>query len=104
MLTKVRCPLKKDILWEYFTALNETGSWPLERYMTKESICGLLSNLEFFEYHDPHSGRHCNWPKCGQDFKRVVNRAIDETARLFNGLCLGESLCQTRYFHDTNVQ
>jgi hypothetical protein len=98
LLEKVRCPFRKDILWEYFTALNKTRSWPLERYMAKESICGLLSNLESFEYHDPHLGRVCNWPSCGQDFKQVVNRAIDDTARLFNGLCLGMSLSQIRYF------
>lgn len=97
LLEKVRCPLKKDILWEYFSALNKTKSWPLERYMARESISGLLHNLEYFEYNDPHSER-CNYPHCGCNFKRIVDNAIDETAQLFDGLCLGEPLPQILTF------
>lgn len=99
LLEEVRCPLRETVLWRYFAALNKTRSWPLERYMSKESINGLLHNLEYFEYNDPHSER-CSWPKCGCNFKRVVENAIDETAQLFNGLCLGEPLLQAhRSFH-----
>jgi hypothetical protein len=57
--------------------------------MARESITGLLHNLEYFEYRDPHSER-CNYPSCGCNFTRVVDNAIDETAQTFNGLCLGK--------------
>ena len=64
--------------------------------MAKESITGLLQNLESFEYNDTHPARRCGWPFCGLDFKRVVDKAIGETERLFDGLCLGELLPASR--------
>jgi hypothetical protein len=84
------CELRKDVLWGYFSALNQTESWPLERWAKVHSIQKLLENLEHFEYDDPHPNSTCSDLSCGQDFTIVVRKAIDHTSSLFDGLCLGE--------------
>lgn len=67
LLENATCKLRKDVLWGYFTALNKTKSWPLERYAKRYSIQELLENLEEFEYSDPHPHRTCADYSCGQD-------------------------------------
>lgn len=90
LLEYAECELKKDVLWEYFTSLNKTKLWPLERYAKRFSINRLLENLEAFEYADPHPTGTCNDDSCGQDFKWVVEQAISRTETHFDGLCLGK--------------
>lgn len=92
LLEYAECDLRKDVLWGYFTALNQTQSWPLERYASRFSIQELLGNLETFDYTDPHPRRTCKGYSCGQDFNRVVREAIDGTGSYFDGLYLGERL------------
>lgn len=79
LLENATCKLRKDVLWGYFTALNKTKSWPLERYAKRYSIHELLENLEEFEYADPHPHHTCTDDSCGQDFTMVVGRAMDIT-------------------------
>ena len=90
MLEHATCDLRKDVLWGYFTALNQTQSWPLERYATQYSIQELLENLESFDYTDPHPRGTCIDYCCGQNFNKVVRKAIDVTGSLFEVLCLRE--------------
>lgn len=92
LLENATCKLRKDVLWGYFTALNKTKSWPLERYAKRYSIHELLGNLEEFEYADPHPHRTCADLSCGRDFTMVVDRAMDITGSHFDGLCLGEAM------------
>jgi hypothetical protein len=94
LLEHAKCQLRKDVLWGYFTALNKTKSWPLERYAKRYSMQKLLENLEEFEYTDPHPHLTCSDDSCGQDFTMVVGRAIDATDSHFDGLCLGERIGQ----------
>jgi hypothetical protein len=94
LLGRATCSLKKDVLWAYFFALNQTRSWPLERWAKKYSIQQLLENLEEFEYVDPHPNGICSDRACGQDFTLVVRKAIDHTGSHFDGLCLGKT-----FFH-----
>jgi hypothetical protein len=109
LLEYATCKLRKDVLWGYFTALNKTKSWPLERYAKRFSIQKLLENLEAFEYADPHPHQTCADDSCGQDFTMVVGEAIDVTGSHFDGLCLGERIghfCQadlltTRRLHES---
>jgi hypothetical protein len=89
LLESAHCELRKDVLWGYFTALNKTQSWPLERFASRFSIQELLENLEAFDYVDPHPHRTCKDFCCGQDFNIVVRKAIDVTGSHFDGLCLG---------------
>ena len=91
LLESATCDLRKDVLWGYFTALNRTQSWPLERFASRYSIQELLENLEAFEYADPHPYRTCTDYCCGQDFTMVVRKAIKITGSLFDGLCLGKA-------------
>lgn len=35
LLQYATCHLRKDVLWGYFTALNKTESWPLERFASQ---------------------------------------------------------------------
>lgn len=90
LLEFAACHLRKDVLWGYFTALNQTQSWPLERYAARYSTQELLENLESFDYVDPHPRRTCADDCCGQNFNKVVRKAIEATGSLFDGLCLGE--------------
>jgi hypothetical protein len=90
LLEYADCDFRKDVLWGYFTALNQTQSWLLERYASRYSIQELLENLETFDYTDPHPRRTCKDYSCGQDFNMVVRKAIDKTGSHFDGLCLGE--------------
>lgn len=90
LLEFAACHLRKDVLWGYFTALNQTQSWPLERYAARYCIQELLENLESFDYVDPHPRRTCADDCCGQNFNKVVRKAIEATGSLFDGLCLGE--------------
>jgi hypothetical protein len=92
LLGRATCSLRKDVLWAYFFALNQTRSWPLERWAKKYSIQQLLENLEEFEYDDPHPNGICSDCACGQDFTLVVRKAIDHTGSHFDGLCLGKKL------------
>ena len=92
MLEYALCPLREKSLWEYFSALCKTKSWPLESYAPKTSMNRLLKNLKAFEYEDPHLGEKCAYSFCGQDFKQVVDAAIVVTEKTFDGLCLGERL------------
>lgn len=92
LLKHAVCNLRKDVLWGYFTALNRTMSWPLERFAKRYSMQQLLENLEAFDYADPHPYRGCTDDSCGQDFTMVVGSAIDVTGTFFDGLCLGRSL------------
>lgn len=38
MLEYALCPLREKSLWEYFSALSKTKSWPLESYAPKTSM------------------------------------------------------------------
>ena len=90
LLGYAQCKFRKDVLWGYFTALNRTRSWPLERFAKRYSIQQLLDNLEAFNYDDPHPKQPCWDYSCGQDFTWVVTKAIEVTGSHFEGLCLGE--------------
>ena len=79
LLENATCKLRKDVLWGYFTALNKTKSWPLERYAKRYSIQELLKNLEEFDYFDLHPHHTCVDYSCGQDFTMVVGRAMEIT-------------------------
>ena len=103
LLGYARCELKKDVLWGYFTALNRTKSWPLERYAKRYSIQQLLDNLEEFDYEDPHPTHTCWDHSCGQDFTWVVNKAIQVTSSQFDGLCLGELPLPCYKVNNTNL-
>jgi hypothetical protein len=106
LLEYATCRLRKDVLWGYFTALNKTESWPLERYAKRYSIQQLLGNLEGFDYTDPHPQRTCSDDSCGQDFTMVVGGAIDVTSSHFDGLCLGERIshgCEAGFANDAQT-
>ena len=90
LLENATCKLRRDVLWGYFTALNKTKSWSLERYAERHSIQELLKNLAEFEYSDPQPQHTCAGYSCGQDFTMVVGRAMEITGSHFDGLCLGE--------------
>jgi hypothetical protein len=92
MLKHSKCPLREKVLWQYSTALTETDAWPLESFAPKVSIQHLLQRLKSFEYKDPHHDEHYTHMRCGHNFKRVVENAIDATERLFDGLCLGKQI------------
>lgn len=55
MLKRATCPLKKDVLWAYFSALSETEAWPIESAAKGASVHTLLGRLRAkFKYLDPH--------------------------------------------------
>ncbi|KAM0721906.1 hypothetical protein Q7P37_002831 [Cladosporium fusiforme] len=85
------CAYRKHVLWNYFTALENTSAWPIEITGSKKSINDLLSLLRAkINYSDPHpEDKTCtDISHCGQQYQALVNKSVERTQRYFDGLCL----------------
>ncbi|CZR57053.1 uncharacterized protein PAC_06942 [Phialocephala subalpina] len=82
------CRCRKDGLFEYETALDRTGVWPLEEVLHGKdaiSLQDVLDGLVRFQYHPPNG--HCHL--CASDLTTTtVAAAIKNCTNNFDGLCL----------------
>lgn len=92
LVEEAECSSRKDILWAYTSSLAKTDAWPVEIKAKATSINELHSLLENFDYNNPHpANASCTaFSGCGVDFEALIQGAIRDSRKHFDGLCLGK--------------
>ena len=83
-LLKASCKCKAETLFGYIKALHDTQVWPLDPVWPKMQVNDILDSLEDFSYEPAVST--CSW--CIQDYTGMVEDAVRNTRKYFDGLCL----------------
>lgn len=81
------CSCKKDGLFAYELALDNTSVWPLEQVLTgkeQRSVQNVLHGLQTFSYKPPNED--CDL--CSSDFGEYIVESVQKVQENFDGLCL----------------
>lgn len=101
LVKKAMCSSRKDVLWAYTSSLAATEAWPVEIKAKSKSINELHNLLENFDYNDPHpaNARCTTCNDCGADFEALIQGAIRNSRKQFDGLCLGKPSIMRSILH-----
>ena len=83
-LLKASCKCKAETLFGYIKALHDTQVWPLDPVFPKMQVNDILDSLENSSYEPAVIS--CSW--CIQDYTGIVESAVMNTRKYFDGLCL----------------
>jgi hypothetical protein len=81
------CDCKEKTVFQYLKALVKTGGYPIDQ-QGRKSVNHVCLNLRSFETHFDLPGSHQRCAKCGKNWDYIVNGAIIEVQKHFDGLCL----------------
>lgn len=86
VMVNADCNGKEKTVFQYLKALVKTGGYPIDQ-QGRKSVNQVCQDLETFDKHfnQPESPDCAN---CGRDWDSVVENAIREVKKHFDGLCL----------------
>lgn len=79
--------------------MEDTDAWPMEsegNKMSVQELLSLLGEFEYDKYDDPHPDDELCTDRLYYGLDGVVTRAINDTRKQFDGLCLGKTIVTIR--------